>query len=44
MVHTGKLIISGVGPFVTCKSAIIETLTDNADMLLAVNELGASLF
>ena len=43
-VHTGKLIASGIAPRAACRSAIAEALTDDAEMLAAVNELGASLF
>ncbi|MEK7666707.1 MAG: CbbQ/NirQ/NorQ C-terminal domain-containing protein [Pseudomonadota bacterium] len=31
-------------PRAACRSAIAEALTDDAEMLVAVNELGASLF
>lgn len=44
LVHTGKLIVSGIAPKVACRSAIAEALTDEPDMLAAVNELGAALF
>ena len=44
LVHTGKLIARGVGPVAACKSANAEALTDFANMLWAVNKLGASLF
>jgi len=44
LVHAGKLIASGIDPRVACRSAIAEALTDDAEMLAAVNELGASLF
>lgn len=44
LVHTGKLIASGIEPRVACRSAIAEALTDEPDMLAAVNELGAALF
>ncbi len=44
LVHAGKLIASGVAPVAACRSAIAQTLTDDADMLTAVNELSASLF
>ncbi len=44
LVHTGKLIASGIAPRTACRSAIAEALTDEPDMLAAVNELGAALF
>ncbi len=44
LVHTGKLISSGIAPRTACRSAIAEALTDEPDMLAAVNELGAALF
>lgn len=44
LVHAGKLITAGVAPVTACKSAIAQALTDDADMLTAVNELSSSLF
>jgi nitric oxide reductase NorQ protein len=44
LVHAGKLVGSGVSPVVACESAIAQALTDDAEMLAAVNELSASLF
>lgn len=44
LVHAAKLIASGIAPVAACHSAIAQALTDDADMLSAVNELGASLF
>ena len=44
LVHAAKLMHSGVNPQTACRSAISETLTDDPDMLKAVNELSASLF
>jgi nitric oxide reductase NorQ protein len=44
LVHTAKLIHSGIEPVNACRAAIAQTLTDDADMLTAVNELSASLF
>ena len=43
-VHAGKLIAAGIDPRIACRSAVAEALTDDAEMLAAVNELGASLF
>ena len=44
LVHTAKLINSGVSPVTACRSAIAQALTDEAEMLAAVNELSSSLF
>lgn len=44
LVHAAKLIASGVDPVVACRACIAQTLTDDADMLSAINELSASLF
>ena len=44
LVHAAKLIGTGIAPVPACRSAIAQALTDDADMLSAVNELSASLF
>lgn len=44
LVHAAKLIRSGIDPVVACQSAVAQALTDDVDMLKAVNELSASLF
>jgi len=44
LVHAAKLMVAGIDPRAACRGAISETLTDDPDMLLAINELGASLF
>ena len=44
LVHAAKLMVGGIAPRSACRAAIAETLTDDADMLSAINELGASLF
>jgi nitric oxide reductase NorQ protein len=44
LVHAGKLIASGIDPRVACRGAISEALTDDPEMLAAINELSASLF
>ena len=44
LVHAGKLIAAGIDPRTACRSAIAEALTDDVEMLSAVNELGAALF
>ncbi|MEW7976031.1 MAG: CbbQ/NirQ/NorQ/GpvN family protein [Candidatus Sedimenticola endophacoides] len=44
LVHAAKLIASGVSPVSACRGAIAQALTDDPEMLAAVNELSASLF
>jgi nitric oxide reductase NorQ protein len=44
LVHAGKLIAAGIAPVTACRSAVAEALTDDPDMLSAVNELSSSLF
>ena len=44
LVHAGKLIAAGVEPVVACRSAIVQAITDDAEMLAAIRELSSSLF
>ena len=44
LVHAAKLVADGVNPVVACRACIAEALTDDAEMLTAVNELSASVF
>jgi nitric oxide reductase NorQ protein len=44
LVHAGKLIASDVAPVTACQSAIAQALTDDPEMLAAINELSSSLF
>ena len=44
LVHAAKLITSGIEPVLACRACIAQALSDDADMLAAVNELSASLF
>lgn len=44
LVHAAKLMKTGVSPVVACRSSIAEALTDDAEMLIAVNELSSSVF
>lgn len=44
LVHAAKLMAAGVAPVAACRSAIAQALTDDGEMLAAVNELSASLF
>ena len=43
LVHAAKLIKSGVQPVVACRSSVAQALTDDEEMLVAVNELSASV-
>ncbi len=44
LVHAAKLMADGVSPRTACQSAITQALSDDAEMLLAINELSSSLF
>ncbi len=44
LVHAGKLISSDVAPVTACQSAIAQALTDDPEMLAAINELSSSVF
>lgn len=44
LVHAAKLIAGGIPPRNAYRAAIAEALTDDPEMLAAVNELGAALF
>jgi len=44
LVHAAKLIVAGVDPVTACASSISQALTDDPEMLAAVNELSASVF
>ena len=44
LVHAAKLMQSGIPPVIACRSSIAQALTDDAEMLAAVNELSASVF
>lgn len=44
LVHAGKLIRSGISPVSACRSAIAQAITDDSEMLAAVQELSSSLF
>lgn len=44
LVHAAKLIADDVPAVTACQSAIAQALTDDAEMLTAINELSASLF
>jgi nitric oxide reductase NorQ protein len=44
LVHAGKLIADGISPVTACKSAVAQAVTDDADMLKAIQELSSSIF
>jgi nitric oxide reductase NorQ protein len=44
LVHAGKLISDGVSPVSACKAAVAQAVTDDADMLKAIQELSSSIF
>ena len=44
LVHAGKLMVSGIDPATACTYAVALALTDDKEMVTAVNELSASVF
>ena len=44
LVHAGKLIATGINPVTACRSSISQALSDDPEMLSAVNELSSSVF
>ncbi len=44
LVHAAKLIVTGIEATTACRSAIAQALTDDEEMLLAINELNVSLW
>lgn len=44
LVHAAKLIVTNIDPVAACQAAITQALTDDPEMLQAVEELSASLF
>ncbi|MDH5325209.1 MAG: CbbQ/NirQ/NorQ/GpvN family protein [Gammaproteobacteria bacterium] len=44
LVHAANLMVEGIEPVVACHSAIAQALTDDPEMLAAINELSSSLF
>jgi nitric oxide reductase NorQ protein len=43
-VHTAKLMQRGIPPRTACAGAIARALTDDPDMLRALDELASSVF
>jgi len=44
LVHAGKLIVQGIAPRTACEGAITHALTDEREMLAAVDELVSAVF
>ncbi len=44
LVHAALLIKSNINPITACKTAIIQALSDDDEMLSAMNELSSSIF
>lgn len=44
LVHAAKLMQRGIAPRTACHGAIAEALSDDAEMLLAIDELASSIF
>jgi nitric oxide reductase NorQ protein len=44
LIHTGKLIRSGIGPRQACRVAVANTLSDDEEMILSMEEMIGSLF
>ena len=44
LVHAGKLMSAGIAPRTACRTAVASALTDDPEMIAAINELGAALF
>ncbi len=44
LVHAAKLMVAGIAPKVACESAISLSLSDDPEMVAAIDELAGSLF
>ncbi len=44
LVHAAKLMHNDINPVIACQTAIAQAITDDHDMLVAMNELSSSLF
>ncbi len=44
LVHAGKLIVFGIDPLEACNASISQTLTDDPEILTAIQEMASSLF
>ena len=44
LVHAARLMARGIAPHTACSGAIAEALSDDPEMLRAINELASSLF
>ncbi len=44
LVHAGKLMRSGIAPRTACRTAITEALSDDREMIAAVDEMASAVF
>ena len=44
LVHAAKLIVFGISPLDACKSSITQTLSDDPEVLSAIDEMASALF
>ncbi|MEO5365876.1 MAG: CbbQ/NirQ/NorQ/GpvN family protein [Magnetococcus sp. WYHC-3] len=44
LVHAGKLMVAGLEPVIACRSAVTLALTDDPEMIAAIEELAGSVF
>ena len=44
LVHAGTLIAAGLDPAAACRAAVSQALTDDEEMISAVQELFSSVF
>lgn len=44
LIHAAKLIVDKINPITACRASVAQALTDDPEMLAAINELSASLF
>ena len=44
LVHAAKLIVFGINPLTSCRASITQTLTDDPEVLAAIDEMAAALF
>ncbi len=44
LVHAAKLIVSGIEPSAACRASVTQTLSDDAEVIAAIEEMAATLF
>ena len=44
LVHAAKLIVFGIDPLEACNASVTQTLTDDPEILTAIQEMASSLF